>query len=313
MFLYVSGLAAAPMFTQVVVPPPPFAAMWSPRSGAGLGLMPFRYSSESFRFTCWNSITNTSRYVDYEGFLVVYGGTTHVNGEGRALNDVWVGNLNAQSWCFAGGVTETGLAHPTHRTTFTPLDQAATCHAGIFLRQIGGLHQGIATNEVWEASYELQWRQRTDHAPWAARYGASMSCDSGDYMTLTGGMNSQQTFNDAWMSMDNGRSWYPLTAGVGRRAGAMVGTGYPMNLKYYMGGHDGANNVFMNDVWMLGDQSVTYELITAAAPWQARAAHRLDADTVNGTLYMMGGSNDVVLFNDGQFMFSISSVLDRYV
>lgn len=296
-----SGSALA--FTKVDTGSPPYVTMWSPRSGAGLTYI----SQNRAEFRCWNSFTNTSTWLTAIDYFVVYGGTTRVNGEDRALNDVWLGSENAQSWCFIAGRTEAGVVHPNSPITFTPVAQAAVAQRGYYIYNVGGLYQGVPTNEVWSAWAELQWTRVTDHAPWQARYGASIAIDARSYITLSGGISVNGAMDDLWLSMTNGASWIQLADhAVGYRSGAMIAI---ENTGFLMGGQDMSNNMFMNDVWVLGAQSSSYELVTHAPGWEARAGHGVFLSnrwSTNPGVFVIGGQgNGTKFFNDSQFMYHL--------
>lgn len=295
--IYVAN--AAPSFTEIVIPSPPFATMWTPRTGAGLAVV--RRSSTTF--SCYNQYTGRTTLFYPNSYMVLFGGTTKLDGQLVPVNDVWISDLSGKSWCFAAGCTETGITHPEYANTFEPASQASIAvsrSSTVFLS--GGIYQGLSTNTVWMSTGSpIKWSKKTSQAPWSPRYQSLTVFDSNDYLTLIGGFNDkQQILNDCWVSLNSGISWYQLTASAPSRSSAALVSATLVKSMYYLGGTDTNRKSFLNDVWQLAEQSKDFKQITDHAAFPARASHV--ALVANKALFVLGGNNGTDELNDGQLI-----------
>ena len=155
--------------------------------------------------------------------------------------------------------------------------------------------------DVWRSRNGVDWEQMTGDAEWAAlplpgcqfgppsslgRAGLSavsfkgklwvLGGSQGDDLSIGGGPNCRQVFNDVWYSND-GSKWQLATdnAPWEARAGgvALVKGGW----LYYMGGEKGftGEDDYFNDVWRTRD-GVTWEEVTDVdgADWSPRPGHK---------------------------------------
>ena len=155
--------------------------------------------------------------------------------------------------------------------------------------------------DVWRSKDGLDWEPMTRDAEWAraplpgcqfgppSRLGrAGLSAVSfkgklwvlggsqGDDLSIGGGPNCRQVFNDVWYSTD-GSEWHPATedAPWEARAGgvALVKGGW----LYYMGGEKGftSEDDYFNDVWRTKD-GISWEPVTGpgGADWSPRPGHK---------------------------------------
>lgn len=156
--------------------------------------------------------------------------------------------------------------------------------------------------DVWRSKNGVEWQQMTDDAEWAklpkdaappcgppvtqGRAGLSavsfkgklwiLGGSQGDDLSIGGGPNCRQVFNDVWYSED-GSEWQLATddAPWEARAGgvALVKGGW----LYYMGGEKGftGEQDYFNDVWRTKD-GMTWEEVTGpdGAGWSPRPGHK---------------------------------------
>ena len=161
--------------------------------------------------------------------------------------------------------------------------------------------------DVWRSKDGLVWEQMTDNAEWAklpkstmppappcgppltqGRAGLSAASfngklwilggSQGDDLSIGGGPNCRQVFNDVWYS-ENGSEWHLATADAPweARAGgvALVKGGW----LYLMGGEKGftGEDDYFNDVWRTKD-GVAWEEVTGpdGAGWSPRPGHKCE-------------------------------------
>lgn len=144
---------------------------------------------------------------------------------------------------------------------------------------MGGWYNGrlpghSASNKVWSSKNGIQWDLQTDNAAWTPRC-ASAVVEFKDKLWLLGGIEDyyfgtdKDLKNDVWYS-SNGKDWSQATANAGWSPRAYHQAAV-LNGKIYVFG--GGNYVpqyqAYNDVWSSED-GVTWEEVSAAAPWQAR-------------------------------------------
>lgn len=144
---------------------------------------------------------------------------------------------------------------------------------------MGGWYNGrlpghSASNKVWSSKNGIQWDLQTDNAAWTPRCASAVVEFKGK-LWLLGGIedyyfgNDSNLKNDVWYS-SNGKDWSQATANAGWSPRAYHQAAV-LNGKIYIFG--GGNYVpqyqAYNDVWSSED-GVTWEQVSAAAPWQAR-------------------------------------------
>jgi hypothetical protein len=156
-------------------------------------------------------------------------------------------------------------------------------------------------NDVW-ASGDLgvTWNS-LGTAPWAPR-AYFQAVTKGDAMFVLGGQDlggappapPTQFFNDVWTSRD-GVSWQLLTEHAPWQARAGLSAIVFKGWIYVMAGSNGddvaiggSGRVLLNDVWRSRDGQ-SWELVTGAAPWPARAGAAVVEK--NGYLYLLGGED----------------------
>lgn len=159
--------------------------------------------------------------------------------------------------------------------------------------------------DVWRSEDGLIWKQMTDNAEWATLPKATLPPDppcgppitqgraglsavnfkgklwvlggsQGDDLSIGGGPNCRQVFNDVWYSED-GSEWHLATESApwAARAGgvALVKGGW----LYLMGGEKGftGEDDYFNDVWRTKD-GMTWEEVTGpdGAGWSPRPGHK---------------------------------------
>lgn len=144
---------------------------------------------------------------------------------------------------------------------------------------MGGWYNGrlpghSASNKVWSSKNGMQWDLQTDSAAWTPRCASAVVEFKGK-LWLLGGIEDyyfgtdKSLKNDVWYS-SNGKDWSQATADAGWSPRAYHQAAV-LNGKIYVFG--GGNYVpqyqAYNDVWSSED-GVTWEQVSAAAPWQAR-------------------------------------------
>jgi hypothetical protein len=143
------------------------------------------------------------------------------------------------------------------------------------------------------------WTLVADGAPWGGRAGLRTATLDGRWLVLGGRTprnsvipGDSDLWGDVWASEDQGATWTLLAAS---------GTAFPPRAYFQAVEHDGAvyviggqdfafpSSTFFNDVWRSAD-GVTWEQVTAAAPWVGRAG--LMAASFDGALFVFGGSRN---------------------
>jgi N-acetylneuraminic acid mutarotase len=159
--------------------------------------------------------------------------------------------------------------------------------------------------DVWQSDDGgASWSQVSQTGQsWPARaYFQAVTLDGSMY--VLGGQNfafpSSTFFNDVWRSSD-GKSWQELTPAApwAGRAGLMAAAfdgalyvfGGSRNDDTAVVGPTGPTREYFNDVWRSTD-GVTWEQLTAAAPWSPRAGSAVVVK--DGELYLLGGETGFV-------------------
>jgi hypothetical protein len=164
---------------------------------------------------------------------------------------------------------------------------------------------------------DFEWDLLTDDPGWAPRAGLQ-AVDLRNTIYIMGGRTpldpafnpfpgASTFYSDVWASSDQGRTWSEVLPSGSTEVWEPRGYFQAVTMggrMFVLGGQD-FNMIpnpdpngppflpvsqFFNDVWSSKD-GVTWELLTAEAPWHGRAG--LSAAVLDGEIYVMGGS-----FND---------------
>lgn len=143
------------------------------------------------------------------------------------------------------------------------------------------------------------WDTVVDGAPWGGRAGLRVVELDGALFVMGGRTprdspipGDSELWGDVWRSDDGGAAWAQVVgSGQAWPARAYFQAVTMDDAVYVMGGQDFAfpASTFFNDVWRSGD-GTTWEALTPAAPWSARAG--LMAAAFDGALYVFGGSRN---------------------
>jgi len=137
-----------------------------------------------------------------------------------------------------------------------------------------GTHGVGFAHDVWRTANGTEWELVTKEAPWGRR-GYHILLPMNGCLYLMGGQTFTTFYNDVWKTCD-GEKWEQMTAKADWPARAGLGGTYHNGSIVIAGGcHQvGLNRDFWGDVWRSTD-GVTWQQMTAAAPWSARSGPRL--------------------------------------
>jgi len=227
-----------------------------------------------------------------DGSIILMGGLT-TDGYIR-LNDVWRSEDKGESW-----TQMTGSAEWTGRNFHT----SVALSDGSIVLMGGYTYDGGFTriNDVWRSIDKgATWTQMTANAEWLGREDHTSVALADDTIVLMGGADgyeSEDRFNDVWMSTDKGKTWTELTSDAdwvtrGGHSSVVLSD----DTIVLMGGIGGLDNDRLNDVWFSTDQGITWNLANINAEWSGRNSHTSVA-LPDDSILLMGGY-DGSRFND---------------
>jgi len=237
--------------------------------------------------------------------LIVLGGTDNV----QNFADVWGSTDSGESWHI---MAESPGFSPRHGHALI-CDQST---GGLFV--LGGdasIGQEVASplNDVWSSTDGREWVRQVASAAWIPRkhFGATVDADGNLY--IVGGLTGIHGggLNDMWRSMDQGRTWHPvsLTSPWSARsqfAFARLPGGTRSGRLLILGGTDGRAQ---HDVWSSDDHGSTWQLMSFShvreqmyrkteerASWNPRFGASAVGD-FDGTITLTGGGDEVNAFS----------------
>ena len=274
-----------------------------------------------------DAVDGTPRTVP-AGALVMSGGSgSYVN------NDVWLSTDGGVLWALIAGYASRatdpgGLSrawYPQSETSFVPSGGEAV---GIvderhhFIYRIGGNGGSMSTtevNDVWRTSDAVNWVKMSATGLVPLRSATGVVDDEGT-IYIAGGIRNSNTQSTLFVSKDNGTSFYqptpqppPFLAYNGRSGGFLLHHKSPSLGREVLTFGSGWNISHLhNDIWVSSDDSVSWELITAAAPFKPRDAAGAEI-TAGGLIVLAGGettsgpANDVYVSADGGYTWGVCS------
>eukprot|EP00928_Gymnodinium_smaydae_P024619 TRINITY_DN1986_c0_g4_i2.p1 TRINITY_DN1986_c0_g4~~TRINITY_DN1986_c0_g4_i2.p1 ORF type:complete len:550 (+),score=124.98 TRINITY_DN1986_c0_g4_i2:96-1745(+) len=169
------------------------------------------------------------------------------------LNDVWTILDPAQALVYSTWKLATPSAawHKRYgHTAVIDTKGSVFLMGGFFADKASG--RIVCFNDVWTSDDDgSSWTLVTPHAPWSGRYGHVSQANSDDQLFVLGGLNEDlDRCNDAWRSVDGGRSWAsvtPVTSWAARFNHASVID--PNGTIYVIGGVSSGDRGAFRDIW----------------------------------------------------------------
>jgi len=149
-------------------------------------------------------------------------------------------------------------------------------------------------SDVWRSTDGgLSWVRVNDHVPFGLRMNYQVVTAYDDSVLVVGGESFVRGIltghNDVWRSQDAGATFVQQTTAAGwcgRRYHMVVSVNnQPNSVTLLFGGECGSQK--QHDVWQSTDLGVSWNLVTAAAPWSSRS--RAGALFHSGAVVMVSG------------------------
>lgn len=130
------------------------------------------------------------------------------------------------------------------------------------------------------------WHQTSTSASWTGRCGmGSVTMNSSTICFVGGSTPEGISFDDAWCSKDEGKSWVRKTVHFPGGARSNMGMSVSKNEAILLGG---AGEQDFNDVWATQDFE-SWTLRNSQAPWKGRGS--LSSVSIKDKILMIGGIN----------------------
>lgn len=153
-------------------------------------------------------------------------------------------------------------------------------------------------NDVWQSEDNGRtWTLVNANAGWSERSVHTAVAMPDGSLILMGGWDDISALNDTWKSVDSGKTWTLVNASPGWPARqAPVSVVMPDGSILLMGGNTDDDN-YLNDMWRSTDSGAIWTQVNASSGWPARS-HHCGAAMPDGSVVLMGGWDDNVIYND---------------
>ena len=220
----------------------------------------------------WSERWGHSSVAMPDGSIVLMGGSEGPTG--TSMNDVWRSIDNGATWTeMTPGVGAEWAGRYEHSSVVMP-------DGSIVL--MGGIDEGYTyMNDVWRSiDNGKTWTEMTPPggADWSKRHGHSSVALSDGSIVLMGGYDGSNSYNDVWLSTNNGATWMLQTGSPGSPARLdFSSVAMPDESIVLTGGW--TTSIHTNDVWRSIDKGATWTEMTpfrvvgkegASAVWQYR-------------------------------------------
>ncbi len=197
----------------------------------------------------------------------------------------------------ASGSAAANWVRVAEQTSWTPRDSCVECVFRDRMWLLGGWVDSFhePPRDVWSSADGVNWQRSSEQAPWK-HSDFAMSTVYRDRMWIMGGWHNGRlpdasASNQVWSSSD-GAQWQQVTDRAAWSARMAAGCVVFQNKMWILGGTEqyyfGSDASLRNDVWCSEDGK-EWKLVTAQAPWAARAYHA--AVAFDGKLWVYGGGN----------------------